>query len=687
MSMQAMNRSDRSPLILALVIAGAGLLAWASLPMVRDVLMQWDLGQGPSPYFIAARALSLYVVTPLAAIAATLFFLAPGLILAAGFGRDKSLALWLLAGFGGSLVMMTLTITVFQLASGIILTGACFLGLVAALNAACLLVLALRLAQGQRLRLTLDGQGADLWMALLLTWATLVFLSPKFYWENFSGDGSGALQFARLFIHTLWPFWPEDAGVIKQAPGLTSVLFVLPESWYVRLWGEWEFSARAPLLMGLMLLYPVLAALIRFARPGAVIRGSDHLLLAAALWIYAFANIYSGGYHPWFGDSPMPAARETLAMVVFMGYILAFLEERLALMLAAAVIAHLSLPTGGLWFLLWPVAVCFCWRPLPRARLVWAAGTLVLLAVISLGVPVLAGLAGLPMPGNEFSAMGIIQRLRFVAFTDWNRFAFLAVPTGILPALFLLTWRWQDHVARTLTLLTVAFFLFFYVQGYRVLLHHFIPAMIPPLVIMWRSDLIERAGARLLVVAGLLAGLWLAWPKDMGMHAHDRAFAAYIQTEGPRFASGTPHDGERFRGFEPKALDTFHELFGQLLPIGYADDEPAKRFYGAPLVWWYYSEFPKPPGQVINYVLKPLGDATAADGTLFSSYDGYGLYVRDMALYQAQASQKLPYDTGAAILSTPRNILFGSGPHWPKTWSDRLVIDLVGMAKNLLGKS
>ena len=118
-----------------------------------------------------------------------------------------------------------------------------------------------------------------------------------------------------------------EAGVIKQAPGLTSFLFVIPESWFVRLWGETEFSVRLPHMMGLALLYPVVTGLIRVARPMAVLRLVDHLLIAAALCLYSLSVIYSGGYHPWFGDSPMPAARETLAMVCFLGYILAFLVD------------------------------------------------------------------------------------------------------------------------------------------------------------------------------------------------------------------------------------------------------------------------------------------------------------------------------------------------------------------------
>lgn len=84
--------------------------------------------------------------------------------------------------------------------------------------------------------------------------------------------------------------------------------------------------------------------------------------------------------------------------------------------------------------------------------------------------------------------------------------------------------------------------------------------------------------------------------------------------------------------------------------------------------------------------IKPLSDATPEDGTLFKDYDGYGLYIRDMALFDEQRALKLPYDTGAAILATPRDVIFGRGSKWPKHWSDRLVIDLVPMAKRLLGK-
>jgi len=675
-----------APLQLALTVLVAAALAWAGLGTLRAVMGMWDLGQGPHPYFLPSEALALYIITPLTALATTIFFLAPGLILSAVFGRDKGVALWFLSAFATAIAVLVAVTTAFQLATGIIPTGHGFFALVLATDLACLLIAGLRLSMGQDLRLKLAGQEADIWMALGLFWACLVLMAPKFYWENFSGDGSGSLQFSRLFIHTLWPFWPDTAGVIKQQPGLTSVIFVIPDSWFVRLWGETEFSVRLPHMMALALLYPQITALIRWGRPMARLRGVDHLLLGATLYLYSLSVIYSGGYHAWFGDSPMPAVRETLAMVCFLGYLVAFVEDRRVLMLVAGLMAHLSLPTGGLFLLLWPVAVAVVWRPIPRGQLIFAAGLVVVAGLVTNIVPAVVSLAGLPIPGEEFGASGVLQRLRYISFTDWNRFAFLAVPVGILPALSLFTWRRQDQMARALTLVTVVFFFFFYFQAYRVLLHHFIPVVFLPLIVLWRSPLMAGRGARWLVAAGLLASLWLAWPRDMGTHAHDRAFAAFIETDGPRFASATPADGERFRGFDPKALDTFHTLFDDLLPIGYGEDEPGQRFFGAPLAWWYYSEFPKVPGQIINYRIKPLTDGTPADGTLFASYDGYGLYVADMALYDQQRNQHLPYDTGAELLRTPRDVLFGNGGHWPKDGKGRLVLDLGKIAKQVLGR-
>ncbi|PPB81570.1 hypothetical protein LV82_00779 [Albidovulum inexpectatum] len=671
---------------LGLVILIAGLVTFPGIAIVRETLWNWPLGLGNNPYFLPAHALQLYLLTPLATLAACVFLLGPGLIVAAVWGRDKTLATWLLSALGWAIVLNVTGISLFQLATGHVVRGQDFALLMAFLNVSCLVAGALWLGAGAEFKLRFDETDrGDLIGALVLFWLCICLFAPKFYWENFTGDGSGSLQFARLHIARLWPFWPPEAGPIRNAPGLTMVLFVFPESWFVRLWGEWEYSVRAPLLMYLALLYPVLCRLIRSGRETGL-PAIDHVALVAALLIYTLSVVYSGGYHVYFGDSPMPAARETLAVVVFLGYVLAFVENRPGLMVATGIMTHLVIPTGGLWLVLWPVAAMLTWRPVPWQRLGTALGTLALAAAISVLAPRLIAALGLPFPGDEFGASNIIDRLRFFTAFDFWKIGFWIVPVGIVPALFLLLWPWQDRLARSLTLVSVAFFLFFYFQAWRVLLHHFIPAMIPPLIVMWRSDLFARKGwaapLRVLVFAGLLLSLYLSWPKEMRLHGFERDIGQQIVTEGPIFETAQRADGERFRGFSIQAVDVAHVLLAELFPITYGEDDPAQRFYGAPLVWWFYSEFPKPEGQQINYVLKPLERATPADGEPIATHLGYGMFVLNPKAWRQTAANPPPVDTGAAIYETPRSIIYG---HGRRLSGDRRVHDLIHLARRILG--
>jgi len=678
------NANAGQPLALYLALIAAAIATYFGIEPIRQTLDMHDLASLDNPYWVPDHAMLLYVLTPLASLAMAVFFLSPGLLLMATYGDEKRLTHWMMAGFAVSLVLIVAATMVFQLITGIVPKNTTFFMLVAVVMAICLGIAVFRTGTGQPLLINLRGEGGELVMAIVVTWAIIALLSPKFYWENFSGDGSGSLQFARNYIHTLWPFWSPDAGTIQKAPGLTSVLFVLPESWYVRLIGETEYSVRVPYMMYMLMLFPLLTTLIRWGRDVAM-NVPDMVLLGAALFVYTLSVIYSGGYNPYFGDSPMPAVRETLAVVAFLGFIYFFLDDNRVMMIVMAVLAHTSIPTGGLWLLLWPAAVFVVWRPIPWNRLVFCGFILCIAAFISIIVPILIKLVGLPFPGGEFNAKSIIDRLRYVAFIDWQRFAFPSVPVGIVPALFVLTWKHQDKVARTLTLVSVVFFLFFYAQGYRVLLHHFIPVMMPLLIILWRSDLLSRANLALplrgAVAVGLAASLYLAWPKEMTMHTFDRHVGEHLAAEGPRFVSAPKETGDRFPGFEPKALDTAHVLLGRLFPIGWRESDAAERFFGAPLAWYFYSEFEKDPDQVVNYVIKPVEDATPEDGRLFDTHNGYGLYIRDEALYQEHYNTKLTQNSGAQIFVVSRDIIFGKGA----TCCDRVVVDLVGIAKWALG--
>ena len=662
------------------IVLGAGMIAFLGQSWIADVTALTP--PDDAPYFMPQHALLLYVLVPLATLSTGVFLLGPGLLLTAAFGREKGAALGLLSAFAISTAFLVPATAAFQLATGIIPVGETFHMLVLAVTLAALAVASARWASGVAPRLVVRDDSADLVGGAILGWAVLALLAPKFYWESFTGDGAEALEWARLFIHTLWPFWPESAGLVSDAPGLTSAMMIPTTSWYVRLFGEWEFVARAPMIAFLGLLYPVITALIRHGRTVAL-RPVDHGLLIGALFVYTLSAIYSGGYNPYFGDSPMPAGRETLAMALFMGYALAFIEGRLSLMVAIGLLAHLTIPTGGFWLLLWPAAVLLVWPKVPRARLYMAGLVLVLATMLSTVLPMVIQAIGLPYPGGEFDARAVINRLRFVAFADFNRILFLAIPCGLLPIAFLFLTPARDKLARAMAVATIVYFLFFYLQGYRVLPHHFIPVVAGPLIVFWRSPYLQMPGNELLRLtagASLVAALLMAWPSEFRLHRFDREIGQSIALSGLQFERDAT--GPHGRGFKPEAYHIAHALLGEAFPIGWTDEEARSRFFGSPLVWLYYADRPKPLGAAPTYVIKPLADATAEDGDAFAKDGGYGLFVRDPVQYQRHATMRLPTNTGAPAFVTPREEIFGRGARWDR----RVVIDLVAIARSVLGK-
>ncbi len=664
----------------------AGLTAWAGIAPIRAALERFDLANAPNAYFVPDQALLLYLIVPLATLGLAAFVMAPGLLLAAGIGRDKGPAQWLLAGLALSLALLVPATSVVQLVSGTVLRGEAFLLVVAGVCAAVLPFPLGRLAAGRALALALAGRRADLAFAVIVPLVTLLVFSAKFYWENFTPDGSGGLEFGRVYTATLWPFWPASAGVVAGAPGLTSFAFSLPGSWFLRTWGEWEYSVRAPMLLYLALLHPTLIALIRWGRAEPV-GVTDQMLVGATQVLFSFALIYSGGYHPWFNDSPMPAVRETLTLVAFLGFVLFMLERRWGWMAAYGAIAFTSIPTGILWIAMVPVLVWLVWSrgpwlgerpPVRPALLTFAA-----FGVFLLVAPLLIRAVGLPLPGGEFDLRASLDRIRFVSLTDFERIAYLLVPGGIVPALALFAWRRQDGLSRVLTLATAGMFLFFYLQAYRVLLHHFVPAMLLPIVVYWRTLVLastRRVVWQAAALGGLILATWLAWPVEMRLHTHDRALAAKILTRGPVFELSEPVEGERFHGFSPVALDVSHRLLRAAFPPDYRPEAPREKFFGGPHVWFYYSQFPKPAGTVPNYDIRPL--AMPGQGTLVAEHLGYGLFVRDLAEYRRDRLQRLPINTGAPLLATDRDIIFGRGARS----GERIVIDLVAVARGVIGR-
>ena len=138
--------------------------------------------------------------------------------------------------------------------------------------------------------------------------------------------------------------------------------------------------------------------------------------------------------------------------------------------------------------------------------------------------------------------------------------------------------------------------------------------------------------------------MFLAWPEKLGLHSFSREIGRHIEVSG-----------NQFEGFNPLALDTFHNLFLQLFPIRYTEKAGETEYFGGPLVWLHYSREKKPDGQVVNYVLQPMAVDAPAGARLFGTHNDYGLYVLDEALFAEHRATGFTAHFGAPIFYTSRD--------------------------------
>ena len=508
--------SARTALLLALI----GLLAALGRTAVTGVTRHVDLAADPAPYFFAAHALELYFVVPLAALAGCAFLTAPGLLVALAFvGPREDLGGWLLKGFAIGLVLVTTYAACIQaLLGGAVLQGAGFLLSIAVLNAAALALVWRRDTQGAVRWHIFVGRGSDLAAMVLVPLAVLLVLSPKFYWENFNGDGAHALEAARLIIYHVAPIWPAGAGPVASYPDVESVIPSLPVSWLVRLYGENEFAVR-----------PV-AGLGTAVRRGRVARAdpqrprSRAALGAAGVAIglvsYCFCLAFNASYDPYFADIALPLAREPLILVTFLGFIVFYLRFDAVWMFAFVLLSYMTAPGAPVLLATWLVAAWLALSPKPWLRSAWSMLAVAAAIALCLAATALLEAAGLGKASSEFGSASILARLRYITLDDWQRWLFWILPAGIVPVAGLLLWPWQDRIARAFTLMSLFYFLFFYVQAYRILPHHFAPIMLTPLIVFWRLRQVrERSGLALAAsAAGALAAAVLSAPPVWRLH-------------------------------------------------------------------------------------------------------------------------------------------------------------------------
>lgn len=632
-----------------------GLLALAWLPLLLDrdcvarAAQLVELASHPSPYLVGSYAWLLYLRVPVVLVSAIIALMTPGLLLAWP-QRSRGDAVWVLRAFAWTLPLVTLSAALAQWASGRLITGAGFVALLAAL--------ALGAAAWAHRSAKADGHSSSggqwtIGAALAVSALLAAALAPKFLWESLNGDGSHAFETARLGVQQVVPFWPPAFGEIASFPGVSTVLFAFPATWFVRLFGEFEVSVRAPYLLALCLSH---AGVIAVAEEGrrAVGRVAQYLTWGS-LVVYTVVQAYSSTYDPYSADLSMPGLPDTLQMAVFLGYLQAFLAGQRGWTIGFLVLSLIASPSGLMLVALWFVALALVGglAELPRIR----TGALQLVATMA-GLQIVTALlpvVGVPKPGAEHALFALLERFAFLQFTDWRRVLWVVVPVGIFPVVAPLHWRRLDLAGRAILLVAAAYFGVFYVQAH-VMLHQFVPAMILPLAAVWRADALwDAVPRRAAALVAIAVSLVLSLPTHAAPVVVGRTVGETIEDRAGGYASMDPASFRR------------GALLSELFPKGYRP-VAVGQFQGSPLTWMHYARRTPPASDGINFVLTTASAPAPAGMTLVAANTDGALYVKDRAVWERQQWSAPPTPAGSALYSTPRGILFRSVPLVDGPW-------------------
>ena len=682
----ALNKaSRRTPLrafaMVILVCLGATGLGMYSLPNISQLDV---LADRANPYFVFESAVFLYLWVPFVSVAACLALLAPGLLISLGLSRGaESFGGWILKGFALSTVTVSLMVSGLQAVLGVPIIGASFFAGLVVMIGLCFSFVVHRNRQVPVSWKFLDGRSPDILLSLAIPALTLILLSPKFYWEDFNGDG------AHLFVSTLQYvqsgnlFWGSGIDPeLSSFPTLNAVLQFFASSWFMRLFGETAFAVRMVYLFGVLVLASTLMEMVRFRvqtkSPWRLLIG-----LGAVLLLYGYMLAFNTSYDPYFADIALPMGREPFIAITFLGFVLFGLQQRYAWMTVFAALAYASGPNGlilmGLWtgsiFLVtsrfWPVnADMFKTWPIKESLIALGLIALVVIAYAALQAGLVG--AGLASFGSEFGGAAILKRLRYVSIDSWMRFGYWILPCGILPAVALVLWSWQDRISRALTLTTLFYFGFFYVQGYRILPHHFAPIMVLPVIVMWRiSASVTRLQSNVLpvvVVAGCALAAVLVSPSTFQVHRVGSQFAGSILIADVRLS---PVDADAYIAFD--------ELFDQIFPHEYTEEAWQNGYIGASIAWYVHALQPKADDQAINYVVRRPGAAIRNDETVAAEWEGWTVTVLSADQYKADRFRAGIPSSISDILYVPRDEVFGRG----ERWGNRRVFDLLSRGDDL----
>ena len=274
-----------------------------------------------------------------------------------------------------------------------------------------------------------------------------------------------------------------------------------------------------------------------------------------------------------------------------------------------------------------------------------AIGLCLLIAVVyeKLYAPWILGNAGL-----GYASSSILGRLRYLRFDDFSRLNYGLFPSGILPFVSLLAFRWQDSLARVISIVCLLYFILFYSQAF-IALHHFVPVMVFPLVVFWRIYLHrERSFQRVslpAVVFTTFIALLLSLPRHFEV---DRSVRAIGQRTAYLVAD--------YHTDYPSTVRHAELLFNLIAP-DWKVKNPRRELVGGYCTIIHYSARPRPHRTPISYIVQPVSNPPPVSTIKIADNSIAAVYSTIYQQWDDDRFQNLRTDFRSPLYNIPRATL------------------------------
>lgn len=673
-SWQPTINQNRSKIFLfASIILVAIFVSIIGLEMPEVIYSLSDQPNFNDKYWHPSHGLLLYVWMPLLAIAVCILILAPGLTLSLAINRlHDGFVGFLLQGLAYTIFGTTFLVAALGLYLGHPIIGLEFIGLLSSLSLCGIIAIWIVDHKSQIEWGVFDGRGRDILVSCFLPIITLVLLTPKFHWENMNGDGAHVYHAVLFFIHTNLPGWEGASGSTTLYP-LEVILEVITGSWFFRLFGSTELSVRLPIFLGLAVLNLVILDFLRGKRDKDL--GWPIILsIASTLLLYVFVLAYQTSYNPYFADIALPAAREPMLVVVLLGFIHFFRIKRPVWSAVMTLILCFTTPSAPVLIGLWMIAVFLTSETKPWTQLFWTAMGLICALAVVKSVPAALQTFGLIGDEAEFSARSIAKRLRYVSIFDIERLFYWILPLGIFPAIALIAWKQQGRFSQSLSILILLYVLFFYLQAYRILPHHFAPAMVLPLIVFWRLPLIRRKQGLFAVITlvGVVFSAVLSRPPNYFPH-----------TNTQRFANSISYQQSNPGAVDATELAIVEATLCSAFPAYYSDEMANTHYAISAIAMNMYLSRGPSERQDFNYEIRqPNFPSLFKAPVKLAEHLGFCLYAKDEETYQTDKIQsEFVRSIGNQFYVVSRSKLFGTDYRIEKdkVWDLVKILDHAGV--------